>query len=144
MSDVLLVQTNDDGDIDVTDGVVSMTQGFESAVFLSLFGGNVEDDGRVDNFAQWWANHDEPDAAAQYRSELQHLLGRIPAVSGNLRRLEDAARRDLAWLLDEKVASSVEVAASLSGVNLVRMRVDITAAGVLYSFEFTENWRGRA
>ena len=35
--DVLLFQTKDDGDISITDGIVQMTQGLETAVYLSLF-----------------------------------------------------------------------------------------------------------
>lgn len=139
--DVKLFQTNDDGDITIVNGVVEMSGGLETAAYLSLFGGNEDDDGRTDNPANWWGNLDEVDPVRQYRSETQHLLQAIPATSGNLRRIEDAAVRDLAWFLDRRVASSVAVEASIPAVNRVQINIDIEANGEESSFEFTENWK---
>ena len=99
--DVKLFQTDNEGDITVRDGVVEMGGGLETAAYLSLFGGNEDDDGLADNPKTWWGNLDEIDPAKQYRSETQNLLRGIPATSGNLRRIEDAASRDLAWFISE-------------------------------------------
>jgi len=141
MTDVLLFQTDDNGDIEIVDGLLTLTPGLDTAAYLSLFGGNQADDGRQGSPDQWWGNYGEQNAARQYRSETQHLLGTIPAVSGNLRRLEDAARRDLQWLLDESAASSVSVSASITGLNRVKIGIVTRAEGEESQFEFTENWR---
>ena len=95
--DILLFQTVDDGDINVSDGLVEMSGGLGTAAYLSLFGGNEDDDGRKNSTATWWANLNETETTRQYRSETQNLLQAIPAVPANLRRIEDAVRRDLAW-----------------------------------------------
>ena len=139
--DVLLFQTLDDGDIIVEGGIVEMSGGLETAAYLSMFGGNEDDDGLGNSPFTWWGNHDETEPALKYRSETQHLLQAIPAISGNLRRIEDAAGRDLAWLLEKKVASSVIVEASIPRLNTVRIQVTIEANGLESSFEFVENWK---
>ncbi len=139
--DILLYQTDDGGEINIVNGVLDMSGGLETAAYLSLFGGNEDDDGRNDNAFNWWANIAEIDPVDQYRSETQHLLQSLPATSGNLRRIEDAVTRDLAWFIEKKVASTVEVLASIPGVNRVKIAIDITAQGEESEFEFVENWK---
>tara|TARA_R110000772_G_scaffold268728_1_gene398249 strand:+ start:17293 stop:17739 length:447 start_codon:yes stop_codon:yes gene_type:complete len=139
--DVKLFQTDNEGEINVRGGLVQMGGGLETAAYLSLFGGNEDDDGLAENNKTWWGNLDEIDQARQYRSETQNLLRAIPATSGNLRRIEDAAARDLAWFVSERVASSVSVSASIPGVNRIKLTVDIEADGDESRFEFVENWK---
>lgn len=142
--DVLLFQTDDDGEIIVENGIVEMSGGLETAAYLSLFGGNEDDDGSDDNALTWWGNLDEVDPVRQYRSETQNLLQSIPATTGNLRRIEDAANRDLAWFVEQNVASSVTVEATIPGINRVKITVKIEANGVESSFDFVENWKAAA
>ncbi|UGC98021.1 hypothetical protein [Oceanospirillum phage vB_OsaM_PD0307] len=141
MTDVLLFQTNDNGEVEIESGLVTLTPGLDTAAYLSLFGGNWKDDGSQNNNQTWWGNLDETEAAKQYRSETQYLLGTIPATSRNLRRVEDAATRDLQWLLDGSIASSLTVSASLIGLNRVKIEVIIRAEGDESQFNYTENWR---
>lgn len=142
--DVSLFQTNDDGNITVEGGIVTMGGGLETSAYLSLFGGNEDDDGRDDNLANWWANIDEVDPAREYHSETQNLLQALPATTGNLRRIEDAANRDLSWFITNKVASTVNVVASIPGINKIKLTIDIEAQGEESSFEFVENWKAGA
>ena len=139
--DVLLFETNDNGEIEIEDGLVTLTPSFDSAVYLSLFGGNWADDGSQNNRQTWWGNLDEQATANQYRSETQYLLGTIPATTGNLKRIEDAASRDLQWLIEENAASSLAVSASLPGLNRVKIEISIRAEGDEAQFNYTENWR---
>lgn len=135
--DILLLHTLDDGEISVSGGIVQMCGGLETAVYLSLFGGN-EDDGRPANPRTWWGNLDETDPARQYRSETQYLLRSLPATSSNLLRIEDAAKKDLAWLLSSKAAASVAITASMPGINKIKIVVD---TGGDESLEYIENWK---
>jgi len=139
--DVLLFQTNDNGEIEIEGGLVTLSPGLDTSAYLSLFGGNWKDDGSQNNRQTWWGNLDESDPAMQYRSETQYLLGTIPATTGNLKRIEDAARRDLQWLTDEGAANSVTVSASLIGLNRVKIAIVIRAEGDEAEFNYTENWR---
>jgi len=139
--DVLLFQTNDDGNINVENGIVEMSGGLETTAYLSIFGGNEDDDGLSENGLTYWGNIDEIDPAQQYRSETQYLLQSIPATTGNLRRIEDAVNRDLQWFIDKKIANSITVVVSIPGLNKIKIVINIDALGEESSFEFVENWK---
>lgn len=139
--DVWLYHILDDGDIVIENGVVEMNGGLGTAAYLSLFGGNEDDNGRPKNSFTWWGNFIELDSSKHYVSELQHLMQTLPLITGNLRRIEDAALRDLKWFLTEQIASSVQVEASIPDVNRVDITVRIEANGQENTFQFTENWK---
>jgi phage gp46-like protein len=135
--DVLLFQTDNDGDICVEGGVVTMSGGLETAAYLSLFGGNEDDDG-VGAEHNWWGNLDETESAREYRSETQNLLQAIPATAANLLKIEEAARRDLAWLVEVGAALDVVVLATIPALHTVKITVSF---GGDISLEFVENWQ---
>jgi phage gp46-like protein len=139
--DVKLFQTNDNGDIIITDGIVEMSGGLETSAYLSLFGGNEDDNGLDGSKFNWWANINETNTSHQYRSETQNLLQALSANTGNLRKIEDACNRDLAWFIDENIASSIVVVVSIPGINRVKIEININAQGEESSFEFVENWK---
>ena len=139
--DVFLHQTTDGGTINVVNGVVEMSGGLETSTYLSLFGGNEDDDGRDDNIFNWWGNLDEIELIKHYRSETQNLLQSLPATSGHLQRIDKAVNRDLQWMLDKGVASSIEVLTTIPALNVIKITVDIEALGESSSFEFIENWK---
>lgn len=107
--DVLMFQTNNGGDVNVTDGVFETTTGFETAAYLSLFCGG---DG-------YWADLDETDPSRHYKSAFYELLQGLPVTGPNLLRLADAARADLAWL----GSRVVDVSARADGVSRVIITV---------------------
>jgi len=139
--DVTLFQTPDDGDISVDNGLVVMSGGLETAAYLALFGGNDRDSGGDDDPRTWWGNTQENNPSRQYRSETQFLLNTAPAIPANLKRVEDAALRDLSFFLEDNIASSVEVVASMPGLNKINLTVDIIAFGEESRFEYVENWK---
>ncbi len=139
MTDVLLRQTNDGGEITVENGLVLMSDGYETGAYLSLFGGNQDDAGDdASARLQWWGNLDETEAASRYRCETQYLLSSgLPAVPSNLRRFEQAASRDLAWFVETGNARSVAVSASIPALNRVRFEVTIiTRTGAALQLAF--------
>ena len=142
--DVRLFQTVDGGEVSVVGGVMAMDGGLETSAYLSLFGGNEDDAGGADESRTWWGNLSETETARQYRSETQNLLQAIAATSGNLLRIEDAAKRDLAWMVDEGAASAVTVAVTIPGLNRVRIGVIVEAIGKTSEFVFVENWKASA
>lgn len=136
MTDVLLGQCDDGGEINIAGGIVELTDDFRSAVYLSLFGGNEDDDGR-DASTQWWGNLGELDTAKQYRSRVGNLLQALPPSSANLLALEDAARLDLAWLKTTGAATSVDAVASLPALNKLSLAVIINGD---LTVTYLENW----
>lgn len=137
---VLMVQTPDGGDICLEGGTLVRDGGLSTAVYLSMFGGNEQDDTLAENKQTWWGNIGEL-AEAQYRSETQYLLKSLPATSGNLRRVEDAVLRDLAWLKNSGVATSIEVEVTIPALNKLRLVVSISADKTKIVLKYTENWK---
>jgi phage gp46-like protein len=126
MTDVLLQQTNDGGEITYVNGNPITTDGLEVAVYLSLYGGNKNDDGTdATAHLQYWANFDETVPEKRYRSEFQALSQGLSNVAANLLRLEEAAKRDLQWLLDTGIATAIEVSASVPAVKTLQLDVTI-------------------
>lgn len=145
VSDVLLFHEPDGGNIRVEGGRFELTGGIETAVYLSLFGGNEDDSGiQQDDSKQYWGNLTETDPARMYRSETQHLLRSLPAIPANLRRIEDAAARDIAWMADS-ILKSANIEAFIPKLNWVRldMKLDLQD-GQVVSKSFLEPWGGTA
>jgi len=139
--DVLLFQTDDGGNIIVGNGIVDVSGGLETAAYLSLFGGNEDDDGRDNNSANWWGTLAGINPTRQYRSATQQLLQSLPISTGSLHRIEDAVLRDLQWFIDDKIATSVTVEITVPALNTVQITINIEAQGEESSFEFVENWK---
>jgi phage gp46-like protein len=139
--DVYLYNEPDGGNITYTAGQVTIADELETSAFVSLYGGNELDSGEDrDDAKQWWANFDETDDSLKYRSQTQHLLAALPATSANLRRIEEAAQADLAWMLDE-MADSIEVTASIPARNRVAIETQIVvSSGTQYNFTFGSTW----
>lgn len=139
--DVLHFQTVDGGEINSVNGVVEMGSGLATAAYLSLFGGNEDDDGSDGSSENWWGNLDETEVSKQYRSRTQFLLKSLPATSANLRSVEDAANFDLARMTDTGAAETIEVVASIPGLNKLKIIITINGNETL---EFVENWKAAA
>ena len=139
--DILLYQTDDGGEINIENGIIEMSGGLGTAVYLSLFGGNEDDDNRDNNIYKWWANFNETDNIYKFNSETQNLLQSLPATAANLRRIEDAVKRDLVWLTDQKIATTINVSVNITGLNRIKISVKIEAYGTISDFEYVENWK---
>ena len=139
--DVLLYQSNDNGEVNVENGLIEMTAGLEVMVYLSLFGGNEDDPGGSDVSLQYWGNFNETDPGRQYRSETQHLLRSLPPTSGNLRKVEEAAKRDLKGMLDAGIITELSVSATIPAVNRVQITTNLNANGESVSLVYLETWK---
>lgn len=136
-----IFQTLDGGEIAVEGGYIRMDGGITSAVYLSLFGGNLADPGASDASREWWGNKSEQEPARKYRSRTQYALLNTKQSSANIGRVVDAAKLDLAWMVSEKVASSVTVSASIPGLNRIKFNVTVEADGTETEITITANWK---
>lgn len=130
MADVLLFQTDNDGDVEVVDGQITLTDSPATAAYVSLFGGNEDD------AVAWWGNLDEVDPNREMRSRTQDLLRSLPAIPANLLRVQKAVENDLAWMLETGVAQSLDVSVTMPGLN--RIKIVATLDGV--PLEYVEDW----
>ena len=141
MTDVRLYHTVDGGEIEYAeDGRFVLDDSPATAAYLSLFGGNERDGGgAATERLQWWGNVVEEVETRRLRSETQHLLRSLAAVTSNLRRIEDAAGRDLAWMTTE-LGATVEVRASMPAVRRVDLDITIEIDGTATELRFSAPW----
>lgn len=140
MSDVILFQTPDGGEITVENGQVAMDNGLATAALLSMFGGNQDDSGlTADAKKQWWGNLSEPDRSRHYRSETQYLLRSLPQTSENRKRIEDAVGRDLAWMTTQ-LGAQIEVQVTVPALGRVNIAGTILIDGKKFPIEFVTAW----
>lgn len=136
MADLLLDLLPDGGDVTLTNGSLVLDDGLQTAVILSLFGGNEDDSGSDgDESRMWWGCFDEPTLANRYRSETQNLIRALPATPANMKRVEDAALRDLAWVL-AGTADSVDVSVTIPSLNHFNITIAISIRDQLFKQSF--------
>ncbi len=142
MTDVFIFNTSNGGDIIIENGVIELSNGITASVYMSLFGGNIEDDGSVDSRKQWWANFNEVDDSRKQRSRFQFLTGAIPAIPSNLLRVQEAAGADLEWMTRDGLATSVDVVATMPDLNTVALAITVIADDNEQTIVYSANWRG--
>src|SRR5688500_5417460 len=136
--DVRLFQTPDGGDIAFVAGEPAMDAGLETAAVLSMFGGNELDPGLAgDTTHTWWANLGERLESRKYRSETQHLLRALPVTPANIKRVEDAASRDLTWMVEELTAS-IAISVSIPALNKWQIDAAIEVRSRKYEYAFKQ------
>lgn len=141
--DVLLLSTSDGGNLSIKDNFVEGTGGFETAVFLSLAGGNVDDNGTESTRKKgWWGNALEPDNPnKRLVSRLQNIIRGLPTTPNNLNKAIQAAKDDLSWFIDEGIADTIEIDGSIPSKNRLELDIKILKDEKLLSeIRFEENW----
>ena len=137
--DVLLTHGPNQGTITVEDGITKMTGGWETAIYLSLFGGNIDDDGTTATLSKtYWQNHMENEPDRKLISKTQYLLRSLPLTSSNIQVIETAVLDDLSWMGPS--TSSIEASVRITGVNRIEITVTIETVGDKQSFTFSANW----
>lgn len=127
--DVLLTVGDDGLDIDVVDGLVMPCRNFDSAVCLSLFGGNRDDDaGRAKE--TWWGNLLDGTAGDEkIISRFNDVIMSLPMTGANIKKAKTAAELDLAWLVDDGYADELEVSVVATGVNDAHIYIQASKQG---------------
>lgn len=145
--DVLIVSTLDGADINVENGIVEMTTGFETAIYLSLLGGNEKDDGtEATKKYEWWGNKlENNNPERKLASRFQNILFGLPITPANLKKLEEAGKQDLQWFVTFKIADTIEFEVNLIDKN----RVDVIAKlfkdkQKLSETKYSLNWKGQS
>lgn len=112
--DVLLFQTLNDGDLSITDGIVKMTQGLETAVYLSLF-----------SPADTFLNEAADTKDEKLSSRTNDFIRNKAQSSKNYQLLVQAIEADLNWLIQNNHARSIDASVSSDGLNRVMISVVI-------------------
>lgn len=130
--DVAFILTPDGGQIIYTGGQPLMDPGgLENAVNISLF-----------TALGYWANalnENEPDK--QIGSDFEERARPKAITTAYLRDVEDAARDALQWMINQKIAQSVEAVATWPKLNQVWLMILITKPdGETVTVRYELNW----
>lgn len=131
MIDVLLVQSEIDGADLVLGphGRVELTQGIETALRLSIDGGNAEDQNTTATESdQWWGNLVRD--GLPYRSSAQSVIEGSPLTTAALERYGSAIVSDTAWMVDRNLVASVDPAISVQRQNALSVDL-VTPSGTV-------------
>lgn len=113
--DIFLFNTLDGGEIDIKDGKALMTEGLETAVYLSLF-----------SPSSWFCNEAAVDDAEVLYSNTQALINSAPQSTKNYRLLEQAISQDLNWLVTNNYADSVQSSVVSNNHSSIKIEIQIT------------------
>ena len=130
--DVAFILTPDGGQIIYTGGQPLMDPGgLETAVNISLF-----------TSLGWWANglnENEPDK--QIGSDFEERVKPHAITTAYLRDVEDAARDALQWMINQKIAQTVEAVVIWPELNQVDLSILITKPdGETVTVRYELNW----
>ncbi|PSJ23572.1 hypothetical protein CVH10_01535 [Halomonas sp. ND22Bw] len=138
-ADVVLSPTG--GDLETDDGL-------ETAVIVSLFTDRraLDDDrlpAEADDRRGWWGDVAPPVEGDQTGSRLW-LLAREKRTADVLNRAREYTREALAWLLEDRVATRVEVDVEYLDVDWLALLVEIHRPdGSRLSGRYRYNWRAQ-
>jgi phage gp46-like protein len=141
--DLLLEDSPDFGEIKIIDGLVKSDRAFGTAVYISLFGGNKEDNGKVKNNKTWWGNT-LPGVGENEKmiSRFQAIIFGLPMTSKNIQESETAARLDLKWIIDDGIADKISVTGRAAARNAFELTIQIKSGGKsIYENTFSLFWR---
>lgn len=142
--DVLLKSTVDGGDLEIENYFIKLTGGFGTASYLSLFGGNKEDNGTESTKNKsWWGNQlDENEPDKKLISRTQNFMLSNPATPGNLNKIIENAKQDLSWFKDQGICDTIEISGSIPEPDRLELAIRMLKdSELLADFKFIENWK---
>ena len=113
----MLLQANDEGDIDATfeNGQPLMTDGFESCVLLAVFGEDCAQNGMT------------PNVSERFISTFPSVIRNATVTDTTRQDGEKAIEAALAFMVSEKMASSVTVTGSILSARAIGWDIEIVA-----------------
>jgi phage gp46-like protein len=130
MIDLLLIETFDGGDLQTTDNDLAVCDGYDTMVYLALFGG-----------WGWWGNYlmDELDASTKYASRTEKALREVALTSAGRIQLENAVAADLEFIKKQVPGATVNVSATI--VSDDRVHISINISGNEFSLQWDRGTR---
>jgi len=133
------------GDLSVAGADLATDDGLATAIVVSLFTDRrAEPDDRLpagaDDRRGWWGDHLADRDGDRIGSRLW-LLSREKQLTDVLVRAEEYANEALAWLVEDKVASAVDVTAEVVRDGMLGLLVRVTRpAGEVAEYRYNHVW----
>lgn len=141
--DVLLYDTDDGGEIQLTDdNLISDDTGFDTFIYLCLFGGNEDDNGTESTSKkEWWGNKLEDDPKYKLTSRIQNIIKGYPANPSNLNKVQGAAKQDLQICIDLKIVDILNITTTIPDKNKLNIEIEgIKDRRKIIDTKYEENW----
>lgn len=140
--DVLLFDAQDGAEISIINGLITMDKGFNSAVYLSLFGGDKDDTGEVVNNNTWWGNKIQNISGNEKLvSRFQAFITSVPLITKNVELAEHKVKQDLQWMIDDGIADSIEAEIQVVGRKDINLKIVIAKYGeVIEAGNYSLQW----
>tara|TARA_R110002012_G_scaffold266403_1_gene449944 strand:- start:74 stop:514 length:441 start_codon:yes stop_codon:yes gene_type:complete len=140
MSDLQLVLNGDGGDLVFADNDLVLASGIVESFTVSLFGGNMLDDGLENSEREWWGNVLDAEPAKKIRSLTQHLINTLDQSRNSLLRIQDAVKSDLAWMIEQGLITSLNVDLAVESSNRLNITIQATANSQEIEQRYVINW----
>ena len=150
MADAAMVMTEFGGDLVLFGFDLERDDGLETAVIISLFtdrrasAEQIPPEYEQDDLRGYWGDLTNASATDQTGS-LLWLLAREKELPQTLSRAEQYCRDALTWMIDDVVATTIEVAASYHSRGVMLLVIDIyrpTGPAVRYRYNY--EWSAQA
>jgi phage gp46-like protein len=124
------------------DGIIIADNNYSTPIYLSLFGGNKDDSGVVKTNKTWWGNTLKGTGKNEKLvSRFQHIIRSMPLTVKNIRNAESAAGLDLAWMVEEGLADTVEASGSTKGEKRFHMEIHLIKSGAsIFDYNLDTVW----
>lgn len=136
------------GDLSMVAGRLATDDGLRTAVLISLFSdarATPDELDRADTWCRGWAGEREVGPAGDRLGSKFWLRQREKQTEATRRTIEDDAKAALAWMIEDKVARAVEVAAAWVASERLGLEVVVVKPdGSRIPFRFTLNWATEA
>lgn len=129
--DIALYHTPDGGEMTIINGEPVMDAGFETATYLSLFGGDGE---------SHWMHEYQSESEKVYGKFYNFIRGNTKTVA-NLNKAEDLAKQDLQWFIDDGIADTIIVSITSLSANDIELESQLLLnCETLSENKFKINW----
>jgi len=141
--DLLLTLTEDGGELAIEDGLFMPDKSFATAVLISLFGGNIEDSGKVENRSGWWGNY-TGSTENKIQSRFQAITNGNPLTVATAKEAVNAAKLDLAWVIENGIADEISIKGVIADVKRFELEVILTKDGTdIFKNKYAINWEAQ-
>ena len=128
--DLLLHETPDGGDCILEDDLLKADHAFGTAFYISLFGGNKADAGKVKTNKTWWGNTISGTTENEkIVSRFQNHISTMPMTVKNMKDAETKAALDLHWAIDEGIVDEIVITSRAEKTNYMRLFIEAKKAG---------------
>jgi hypothetical protein len=142
--DALLFSTEDGGEIELDENnFITNDKGFETSIYLTLFGGNKKDDGAPSKkkFAYWGNLLDKNNPERRLISRTQNILEGLPATAENLLKVKEAIKLDMKWYFEESIIDNLEITTTIPVKNKIYIELKgMKNKDTIFNLKYQKNW----